>query len=84
MSDGLCVFGLRKAWLKHKRCVDPDRKFVVTKGNVALMYHAPGKRREFNAFVLDKSYYGPYDETSCIDWTDDSKSALLFPAAPLL
>uniref|UniRef100_A0A3B3HKU2 PWP2 small subunit processome component n=1 Tax=Oryzias latipes TaxID=8090 RepID=A0A3B3HKU2_ORYLA len=52
----------------------PDgRKFVVTKENVALMYHAPGKRREFNAFVLDKSYYGPYDETTCIDWTDDSK-----------
>uniref|UniRef100_A0A671YVE7 PWP2 small subunit processome component n=1 Tax=Sparus aurata TaxID=8175 RepID=A0A671YVE7_SPAAU len=52
----------------------PDgRKFVVTKENVALMYHAPGKKREFNAFVLDKSYYGPYDETTCIDWTDDSK-----------
>lgn len=49
------------------------RKFVVTKDNVALMYHAPGKQREFNAFVLDKSYYGPYDETTCIDWTDDSK-----------
>lgn len=55
----------------------PDRKFVVTKGNVALMYHAPGKRREFNAFVLDKSYYGPYDETTCIDWTDDSRSVSL-------
>ncbi|XP_053273012.1 PWP2 small subunit processome component [Pleuronectes platessa] len=52
----------------------PDgRKFVVTKDNVALMYHAPGKQRKFNAFVLDKSYYGPYDETTCIDWTDDSK-----------
>uniref|UniRef100_A0A3B5MZ74 Small-subunit processome Utp12 domain-containing protein n=1 Tax=Xiphophorus couchianus TaxID=32473 RepID=A0A3B5MZ74_9TELE len=52
----------------------PDgRKFVVTKENVALLYHAPGKQREFNAFVLDKSYYGPYDETTCIDWTDDSK-----------
>ncbi|XP_038138082.1 PWP2 small subunit processome component [Cyprinodon tularosa] len=52
----------------------PDgRKFVVTKENVALMYHAPGKQREFNAFVLDKSYHGPYDETTCIDWTDDSK-----------
>uniref|UniRef100_A0A673A651 Periodic tryptophan protein 2 homolog n=1 Tax=Sphaeramia orbicularis TaxID=375764 RepID=A0A673A651_9TELE len=52
----------------------PDgRKFVVTKENVALMYYAPGKQREFNAFVLDKSYYGPYDETTCIDWTDDSK-----------
>lgn len=41
------------------------------------MYHAPGKRCEFNAFVLDKSYYGPYDETTCIDWTDDSRSVLL-------
>uniref|UniRef100_A0A6Q2ZAB0 Small-subunit processome Utp12 domain-containing protein n=1 Tax=Esox lucius TaxID=8010 RepID=A0A6Q2ZAB0_ESOLU len=49
------------------------RKFVVTKDNVALMYHAPGKNREFNAFVLDKTYFGPYDETTCIDWTDDSK-----------
>ncbi|XP_053721921.1 PWP2 small subunit processome component [Synchiropus splendidus] len=52
----------------------PDgRKFVVTKENATLLYHAPGKRREFNAFVLDKSYFGPYDETTCIDWTDDSK-----------
>ncbi|KAM8904797.1 PWP2 small subunit processome component [Spinachia spinachia] len=52
----------------------PDgRKFVVTKESVALLYHAPGKQREFNAFALDKSYYGPYDETTCIDWTDDSK-----------
>ncbi|XP_017565501.1 PWP2 small subunit processome component [Pygocentrus nattereri] len=52
----------------------PDgRKFVVTKENVALMYNAPGKNREFNAFALDKSYYGPYDETTCIDWTTDSK-----------
>ncbi|XP_018103945.1 uncharacterized protein LOC734637 isoform X1 [Xenopus laevis] len=52
----------------------PDgRKFVITKGNVAMLYHAPGKRREFNAFVLDKTFYGPYDETTCIDWTDDSK-----------
>ncbi|KAL2102294.1 hypothetical protein ACEWY4_001462 [Coilia grayii] len=52
----------------------PDgRKFVITKENVALMYHAPGRRREFNAFQLDKSYYGPYDETTCIDWTTDSK-----------
>lgn len=41
------------------------------------MYHAPGKGREFNALVLDKSYFGPYDETTCIDWTDDSKSVLL-------
>uniref|UniRef100_A0A8B9HTP6 PWP2 small subunit processome component n=1 Tax=Astyanax mexicanus TaxID=7994 RepID=A0A8B9HTP6_ASTMX len=58
----------------HSVSFSPDgRKFVVTKENVVLMYHAPGKNREFNAFVLDKSYYGPYDETTCIDWTDDSK-----------
>ncbi|XP_068127133.1 periodic tryptophan protein 2 homolog isoform X2 [Hyperolius riggenbachi] len=58
----------------HNICFSPDgRKFVVCKGSLALMYHAPGKRREFNAFVLDKTYYGPYDETTCIDWTDDSK-----------
>ncbi|XP_036401269.1 PWP2 small subunit processome component [Megalops cyprinoides] len=58
----------------HSVRFSPDgRKFVVTKENVALMYHAPGRKREFNAFALDKSYYGPYDETTCIDWTDDSK-----------
>ncbi|KAK7893540.1 hypothetical protein WMY93_022692 [Mugilogobius chulae] len=58
----------------HSISFSPDgRKFVVTKDNVALMYYAPGKQREFNAFVLDKSYYGPYDETTCIDWTTDSK-----------
>lgn len=49
------------------------RKFVITKGNIAQMYHAPGRKREFNAFVLDKTYFGPYDETTCIDWTDDSR-----------
>lgn len=53
------------------------RKFVVTKDNLAYLYHAPGKKREFNAFVLDKTYYGPYDETTCIDWTDDSKWVVL-------
>lgn len=45
---------------------------------MALMYHAPGRNREFNAFALDKSYYGPFDETTCIDWTDDSKCVKAF------
>ncbi|XP_042316227.1 periodic tryptophan protein 2 homolog [Sceloporus undulatus] len=58
----------------HSVCFSPNgKKFVVTKDNVAMMYHAPGKKREFNAFVLDTTYYGAYDETTCIDWTDDSK-----------
>lgn len=54
------------------------RKFVITKKNVALMYDAPGKNREFNAFALEKSYYGPFDETTCIDWTDDCKCVKAF------
>uniref|UniRef100_A0A8C5T476 Small-subunit processome Utp12 domain-containing protein n=1 Tax=Malurus cyaneus samueli TaxID=2593467 RepID=A0A8C5T476_9PASS len=58
----------------HSVSFSPDgKKFVVAKDNLAYLYHAPGKKREFNAFVLDKTYYGPYDETTCIDWTDDSK-----------
>ncbi|XP_058152309.1 LOW QUALITY PROTEIN: periodic tryptophan protein 2 homolog [Dasypus novemcinctus] len=58
----------------HSVSFSPDgRKFVVTKGNIAQMYHAPGRKREFNAFVLDKTYFGPYDETTCIDWSDDSR-----------
>lgn len=46
---------------------------MVAKGNLAQLYHAPGRKREFNAFVLDKTYFGPFDETTCIDWTDDSR-----------
>uniref|UniRef100_G1P3B5 PWP2 small subunit processome component n=1 Tax=Myotis lucifugus TaxID=59463 RepID=G1P3B5_MYOLU len=58
----------------HSVSFSPDgRKFVITKGNIAQMYHAPGRKREFNAFVLDKTYFGPYDETTHIDWTDDSR-----------
>uniref|UniRef100_A0A8C1MB77 PWP2 small subunit processome component n=1 Tax=Cyprinus carpio TaxID=7962 RepID=A0A8C1MB77_CYPCA len=58
----------------HSVSFSPDgKKFVITKENVPLMYHAPERNREFNAFALDKSYYGPFDETTCIDWTDDSK-----------
>ncbi|XP_077149662.1 periodic tryptophan protein 2 homolog [Ranitomeya variabilis] len=58
----------------HAVSFSPDgRTFVVCKGSVALLYRAPGKRRDFNAFVLDKSFYGPYDETTCIDWTDDAR-----------
>ncbi|XP_072280204.1 periodic tryptophan protein 2 homolog, partial [Pyxicephalus adspersus] len=55
------------------RCSCLCRKFVVCRGSLALMYFAPGKSREFNAFALDKTFYGPYDETTCIDWTDDSR-----------
>jgi len=40
---------------------------------MVMVFHAPGKTREFNPFVLQRTYYGAYDETVCIDWTTDSR-----------
>jgi periodic tryptophan protein 2 len=40
---------------------------------MVMIFHAPGKTREFNPFVLQRTYYGAYDETVCIDWTTDSR-----------
>uniref|UniRef100_A0A8C2Y9H2 PWP2 small subunit processome component n=1 Tax=Coturnix japonica TaxID=93934 RepID=A0A8C2Y9H2_COTJA len=76
LESQFCIKELHWLWGNYKGCMlccSVLLKFVITKDNVALMYHAPGKKREFNAFVLDKTYFGPYDETTCIDWTDDSK-----------
>ena len=45
----------------------------MTKETNVLVFHAPGKTREFNPFVLQRTYYGAYDETVSIDWTSDSR-----------
>lgn len=55
----------------------PFRKFAVTKENAVLVFHAPGRTKEFNPFVLYRSFYGAYDETVCLDWTTDSRLGLL-------
>lgn len=49
------------------------RKFAATRDNMVQVFHAPGKTKEFNPFVLYRSFYGAYDETMCIDWTSDSR-----------
>ena len=49
------------------------RKFAVTRENKIMIFHAPGKTREYNPFVLYRTFYGAYDETTCIDWTTDSQ-----------
>ncbi|XP_076446560.1 periodic tryptophan protein 2 homolog [Babylonia areolata] len=52
----------------------PDgKKFVVTRDTVVLMFHAPGKSRVFNPFLLNRTFYGAFDETTCVDWSSDSK-----------
>ncbi|XP_064636474.1 periodic tryptophan protein 2 homolog [Lineus longissimus] len=53
----------------------PDaKKFAVAKDNEILVFHAPGKTKEFNPFLPYKKFYGAYDETVSIDWTTDSQA----------
>ncbi|XP_013385709.1 periodic tryptophan protein 2 homolog [Lingula anatina] len=62
----------------HAIKFSPDgRKFAVTKENNVLVFHAPGKTMEFNPFVLERTFFGAYDETVCIDWTTNSKAFLV-------
>ncbi|RUS87693.1 hypothetical protein EGW08_004534 [Elysia chlorotica] len=52
----------------------PDgSKFAVTRDTVVQVFNAPGKTREFNPFVLHRTYPGHVDETTSIDWTSDSR-----------
>lgn len=53
------------------------RKFAATRDNMVQVFHAPGKTKEFNPFVLYRTFYGAYDETVCIDWTTDSRYIML-------
>ncbi|KAJ8297862.1 hypothetical protein KUTeg_024393 [Tegillarca granosa] len=59
----------------HQIKFSPDgRKFAVTKEKTVQIFHTPGKNREFNPFVLYKTFSGAYDSTVCIDWTSDSQA----------
>uniref|UniRef100_H2YNU9 Small-subunit processome Utp12 domain-containing protein n=1 Tax=Ciona savignyi TaxID=51511 RepID=H2YNU9_CIOSA len=62
---------------KPIKCIkfSPDgSKFAVTKDNLVLVYHAPGRNRELNPFKLIRTFYGAYNDTTCIDWTSDSRA----------
>uniref|UniRef100_A0A8C2FP23 PWP2 small subunit processome component n=1 Tax=Cyprinus carpio TaxID=7962 RepID=A0A8C2FP23_CYPCA len=54
---------------------DGNLAILIDEGmeNTYYLYNMILCMNKFNAFALDKSYYGPFDETTCIDWTDDSK-----------
>ncbi|KRT80091.1 WD40 domain-containing protein, partial [Oryctes borbonicus] len=53
----------------------PDGKhFAVCKENNVFVFKAPGPfTGEYNAFVMEKVFHASYDETTCIDWSSDSK-----------
>ncbi|KAJ8922015.1 hypothetical protein NQ315_008654 [Exocentrus adspersus] len=53
----------------------PDGKhFAVCKENNVFVFKAPGPfSGEYNAFVMERVFHGAYDETTCLDWSTDSK-----------
>ncbi|XP_076319456.1 periodic tryptophan protein 2 homolog [Tachypleus tridentatus] len=50
------------------------RFFAVAKENNVLVYQAPcSHRRVYNPFALERVFHAAYSETTCIDWTSDSR-----------
>jgi periodic tryptophan protein 2 len=40
------------------------------------VYRSPGSKREYNPFVLERVFHGFFDETTCLDWSSDSRFLL--------
>lgn len=53
----------------------PDGKhFAACKENKVFVFKAPGAfTGQYNAFIMERVYHGAYDETTCLDWSHDSK-----------
>ncbi|PIK47368.1 putative periodic tryptophan protein 2-like isoform X2 [Apostichopus japonicus] len=59
----------------HAVKYSPDGKYIaVVKGRVVQVYLAPRSgRHNFNPLQLHRTYYGAYDDNTCVDWTSDSR-----------
>ncbi|XP_045614964.2 periodic tryptophan protein 2 homolog [Procambarus clarkii] len=53
----------------------PDGKhFALTKENAVFVYCAPGSSKQlFDPFVMERVFHGAYDDTTCLDWSFDSR-----------
>jgi len=51
--------------------------FALTKENAVFVYLSPGLSREYNPFVLERTFHASFDETTSIDWSSDSKILLV-------
>ncbi|XP_025828852.1 periodic tryptophan protein 2 homolog [Agrilus planipennis] len=53
----------------------PDGKhFAVCKENNVFVFQAPGPfTGQYNGFVMERVFHNFYDETTCLDWSFDSK-----------
>ena len=49
------------------------RYFAVTHGRGVQVWNAPGHSPDFAPFSLYHSYPGQYDNTTCIEWLEDSR-----------
>ena len=49
------------------------RKFAVCREDKVMVYYTPGTGKEFNPFQLQRTFYGAYDDTMCVDWSSDSR-----------
>lgn len=68
----------RHHFRKPVSCVrfSPDGKyFALTKDNAVFVYRTPGQqgRREYTPFALERVITTSYDETTCIEWSSDSR-----------
>ncbi|KAK3923293.1 Periodic tryptophan protein 2-like protein [Frankliniella fusca] len=59
------------------RCVrfSPDGKhFAACKENNVFVFKSPGPATgEFNPFIMERVFHGAFDDTTCLDWSSDSK-----------
>ncbi|KAG5874047.1 hypothetical protein JTB14_034623 [Gonioctena quinquepunctata] len=53
----------------------PDGKhFAACKENNVFVFKSPGPfTGEYNAFIMERVFHGAYDETTCVDWSFDSR-----------
>ncbi|XP_021930925.1 periodic tryptophan protein 2 homolog isoform X2 [Zootermopsis nevadensis] len=53
----------------------PDSKhFAACKDNNVFVFKAPGLYSgEFNPFIMERVFHGSFDETTCMDWSSDSR-----------
>nr|CAI5852055.1 unnamed protein product [Callosobruchus analis] len=53
----------------------PDGKhFAVCKENNVFIFKAPSSQNiQYNGFVMERVFHGAYDETTCLDWSCDSR-----------
>nr|CAD7203149.1 unnamed protein product [Timema douglasi] len=62
---------------RQVRCLkfSPDGKhFAACKENKVFVFKAPGPYSgEFNPFIMERVFHGASDETTCLDWSYDSR-----------